>query len=134
MVYEEDGKTPKLDENGNQICKPNETLCTDVQSYYNKGVGNRYNFEEYTYDTSFLKMKELRLEYRLPESILNRQKVKVLQGVSFAAYATNLFCISNYPFFDPEVGSIVGGDIKRGIEAGSFPMNRSYGFNLKLQF
>lgn len=137
LIYELDdkgNKVPKLDENGNQICKVNETLCSDVQAYYNKGVGNRYNFEEYTYDTSFLKMKELRIEYSLPESLLDRQKVKILQGASIAAYATNLFCISNYPFFDPEVGSINGGDIKRGIEAGSFPMNRSFGFNLKLKF
>lgn len=122
------------DEDGNQICQVNKTLCSDVQAYYNKGVGNRYNFAEYTYDTSFIKMKELRIEYNLPNSLLNRQKVKILQGASIAAYATNLFCFSNYPFFDPEVGAINGGDIKRGIEVGSFPMNRSFGVNLKLKF
>jgi len=58
----------------------------------------------------------------------------VLQGVSLSVYATNLFCISNYPFFDPEVTGTNDGNTKRGIEAGSFPMCRSYGFNVKLKF
>lgn len=122
------------DEDGNEIYKENTTLLTDVQNYYNSTFGSRYNFERYTYDTSFLKMKELRLEYRLPKKLIDGQKVKVLQGGSLAFFATNLFCISNFPFYDPEVGSFSGSNIVKGVEAGSFPMNRSYGFNLKLQF
>lgn len=122
------------DDDGNAICQVNQTMCSDIVKYYNAGPTNRYNFREYTYDTSYLKMKELRVEYNFPKALLDKQKVKVLQGVSIAAYATNLFCISNFPFFDPEVGQLIGGDIKRGIEAGSFPMNRSYGVNLKLKF
>lgn len=124
----------KTEEDGSTLCTPNASLCSDVQQYYNKGATGRYNFEEYTYDTSFLKLKELRLEYRLPQTLLNLQRTKVIQGVSLAAYATNLFCFSRFPFYDPEVGTMNGGNIKRGIESGSFPMNRSYGINLKLQF
>ena len=122
------------DEEGNSIYQVNQTLCTDVISYYNKTWGDRYNAATYTYDTSFLKFKELRVEYKLPKKILDRQKVKILQGASFACFATNLFCITNYPLFDPEAGTMVGSNIKRGLETGSFPMNRSYGFNIKLQF
>ena len=120
------------DENGNAICEPNKTLTTDVQTYWNQFKGNRYNFEEYTYDTSFLKMKELRIEYNFPRALI--EKTKVLQGITVAAYATNLFCLSNFPLFDPEVGSMNGANILRGIESGSFPMNRSVGVNLKLKF
>lgn len=122
------------DENGNAIYKKNTTLCSDVQSYYNSTYGSRYNFERYTYDSSYLKMKELRVEYKLPKALLDKQKVKVLQGASVAFFATNLFCITNFPFFEPEVGSFSGSNIVKGVEAGSFPMNRSYGFNLKVQF
>lgn len=122
------------DEEGNSIYKKNTTLCTDVQAYYNSTYGSRYNMERYTYDTSFLKMKELRVEYRLPQSLLDKQKVKVFQGASVAFFATNLFCVTNFPLFDPEVGSFSGSNIVKGVEAGSFPMNRSYGFNIKVQF
>ena len=122
------------DEDGNSIYAKNTTLCTDMMQYYNATYGSRYNFEKYTYDTSFLKMKELRIEYKFPKALLDRQKVKVLQGASLAFFATNLFCITKYPFYDPEVGSFNGSNIVKGVEAGSFPMNRSYGFNLKVQF
>ena len=120
------------DEDGNEIYKVNETICTDVYKYYQSGVANRYNFAAYTYDTSYLKMKELRVEYNFPKALI--AKTKVLQGISLAAYATNLFCLSKYPFFDPDCGQLIDGTIKRGIEAGSFPMNRSYGVNLKVKF
>lgn len=112
--------------------KINQTLCTDIYKYYQSGVANRYNFAAYTYDTSYLKMKELRVEYSLPKTAV--KKIGFLQGASIAAYATNLFCLTEYPFFDPDCGQLIGGTIKRGIEAGSFPMNRSYGVNLKLKF
>lgn len=122
------------DEDGKYICQVNETLTDNVVTYWNKGKGDRYNFEEYIYDTSFLKLKELRLEYNFPKALLNKQKKMILQGASIAFYATNLFCISKYPFYDPEVGGFNGANITRGIEAGSFPMNRSFGVNLKLKF
>ncbi|MCF0175309.1 MAG: SusC/RagA family TonB-linked outer membrane protein [Bacteroidales bacterium] len=121
-----------VDEKGTAIYKKNTVLCTDVNSLYSKGLHDRYNANTYTYDTSFFKLKELRLEYRLPKTLIEKQKV--LQGASLAFFATNLFCITNYPLFDPEAGTLVGSNVKRGLESGSFPMNRSYGFNLKLQF
>lgn len=120
------------DADGNSICQANETVTSNVASYYNTYKAGRYNFEEYIYDNSFLKLKELTLSYILPAKIV--KKTKVLQGVSVSAYATNLFCISNYPFYDPEVTGYVGSNTKRGIESGSYPMSRSYGVNLKLKF
>ena len=62
------------------------------------------------------------------------KKTKILQGVSVSAYATNLFCITNYPFFDPEVTGMNDANSKRGIESGSFPMCRSFGGSIKLKF
>ena len=59
---------------------------------------------------------------------------KILQGASVSFYATNLFCLTKYPFFDPEVTGLNDSNTKRGIESGSFPMSRSYGFNIKLKF
>ena len=126
------GVQVSTDSEGNTVYTKNETLCTDMVAYYNTTMGDRYNVEHYTYDTSFIKLKELRLEYNFPKKLLSRQKV--LQGASIAAFATNLFCVSNYPFFDPEAGQLAGSNTLRGFEAGSFPMNRSYGVNIKLRF
>ena len=57
-----------------------------------------------------------------------------MQGLTVGVYATNLFCWTNFPFYDPEAGYAVGSSIARGIEAGAYPMTRTYGINLKLDF
>ena len=74
----------------------------------------------------------MRLDYTLPRKVC--RKLKVLQGAAIGAYATNVFCISDFPQFDPEAGNIVGTNIYSGIEIGAMPMTRTYGFNLKLSF
>ena len=127
-----DGVNVSTDTEGHTVYTPNTTITSDIVTYWSNYQGNRYNFEEYTYDNSFLKLKEVRLQYDFPKKLM--QKTKVIQGITVAAYATNLFCVTNYPFYDPEVTGVNGATILRGIEAGSYPMNRSYGFNLKVRF
>ena len=105
---------------------------SDIESYYSNFKANRYNFVEYIYDNSFIKLKELTLSYDLPKSLLSM--TRIIQGVSVSVYANNLFCISNYPFFDPEVTGANDANATRGIESGSFPMCRSYGGSLKIKF
>ncbi len=120
------------DADGNGIYRRNTTLTGNIQTYYSSYAANRYNFKEYIYDNSFLKLKEVMLGYDFPEKWM--KATRILQGASLSVYATNLFCLSNFPFFDPEVTGTNSGNSYRGIEAGAFPMCRSYGFNLKLKF
>lgn len=110
----------------------NQTITTDIVDYYTTYVYARENAENNIFDTSFLKCKEMRIDYTLPEKIC--RKTKVLQSASIGIYATNLFCITDFPFYDPESGTLVGNSVRRGIEAGAYPMTRSYGLNLKLSF
>jgi len=111
---------------------PNKTITTDIVDYYNVYVWNRNNVEQNTFSTSYLKMKECRISYRLPKKLL--KKLKVVQGLDFAVYATNLFCITKWPQYDPEVASFSGSSLNKGVEVGGFPMTRTYGANLKLSF
>lgn len=121
-----------VDEEGNGVYQKNTTLVTDIYTYYSNFQANRYNFKEYIYDNSFIKLKELTLSYDIPRILV--AKTKVIQAASVSVFATNLFCFTNYPFFDPEVTGMNDSNSKRGIESGSFPMCRSYGFNVKLKF
>ena len=62
-------------------------------------------------------------------------KTRFLQGASIGFFATNLFCITDWPQFDPEAAGLVNGtNIYPGIETVTFPMTRTYGINIKLQF
>ncbi len=110
----------------------NKTVTTDIVDYYAVYVWHRNNVEQNTFDTSYLKMKELRLEYSLPKKLCAASRA--FQGITFGFFMTNVFCITEWPQFDPEVAALAGSSLYRGVETGSYPMTRTYGFNVKLQF
>ncbi len=112
--------------------QPNTTVTESINKYYTSYVWPRDNAEENTFKTDFLKFKEVRLDYNLPTRLCRR--TKVIQGLSVGVYATNIFCITSFPQYDPEAGAMVGTNIYSGIEAGGLPMTRTYGVNLKLSF
>lgn len=116
---------------GSIVYTPNTKSVSNIMDYYQNSMG-RDNAEAHTYKTDFFKLAELRLEYSLPKRIC--RKTKVLQGASLAFYATNLFCITSFPQFDPEAGTLYGNNIVNGVEMGALPMTRTYGINLKLSF
>jgi TonB-linked SusC/RagA family outer membrane protein len=120
-------------ETGDEVTfQPNNTVTSNIYTYYQGRVLDRYNGEAHTFETSFLKFKEVRLEYDLPASLC--QKTKVLQGASVAVFATNLFSWDKWPQFDPEGGMLTGTNVFNGIEAGAYPMTRTLGVNLRLSF
>lgn len=116
---------------GSIVYTPNVKSVSNIMDYYQQGMG-RDNAEAHTYKTDFFKLAEARLEYNLPKRICRR--TKVFQGVSIAVYGTNLFCITKFPQFDPEAGTLYGNNIVNGAEMGALPMTRTYGVNLKLSF
>ena len=117
---------------GSAVCQPNNTVTNSIYTYYQARVLDRYNGEAHTFETSFLKFREARLEYALPASLI--QKTRVLQGASIAVFATNIFSLDKWPQFDPEGGMMTGTNVFSGIEAGAYPMTRTMGVNLRLSF
>jgi hypothetical protein len=77
-------------------------------------------------------LNELRLDYQFSKKTL--EKTNLLQDATVGFFATNVFVISEFPQFDPETGMLNGSNIYKGIETMSFPMTRSFGFNVKLSF
>ena len=123
---------PGVNVSADGVYSPNSPITTDAVDYYNTVIYPRGNTESNVFDTSYLKLKELRVEYLLPRSLC--AKTKVFQNVSLSFFVTNVFCITNFPQFDPEVASLSGSSLYRGVETGAYPMTRSYGFSLKLGF
>lgn len=119
-------------EDGNGGYTKNTKVVDNVSTYYSSYKWNRNNTEENTFSTSFLKLKQVRLDFQMPKQWLGRRNP--LKDVQVGVYATNLFCITSFPQYDPEVGMVNGGDVHSGIEAMSYPMTRSYGLNVKLEF
>ena len=89
------------------------------------------NVETNTFDTSFLKLREMRLEYKLPNSTLKKTP---FSKASVALYARNLFCITDYPLFDPESAALNGSSMVTGVETGTLPTARTIGLNINVSF
>ena len=93
--------------------------------YYNNSPTERYVF-----DASYVKLRELSISYSLPGKILENT---ILRQVRFALTGRNLWIISkNVDHFDPEAS--LGSGNQQGIETGSYPAMRTFGFNFTLGF
>lgn len=86
-------------------------------------ISNRY-----VEDGSYLKLKNLNIGYTF------RPKWKGIQSINVNATATNLFTISNYSWFDPEVNSFGSDSSRRGVDCYSYPSSRTYSLGVKATF
>ncbi|MDR1272914.1 MAG: SusC/RagA family TonB-linked outer membrane protein [Odoribacteraceae bacterium] len=82
-----------------------------------------------TFDASHVKLREARLAYRLPASLLER--LSLVDGV-VSLVGRNLLLWTKVPNIDPEVSSYDGQ--LQGIETMSLPSLRSYGLSLHITF
>ncbi len=86
--------------------------------------------ENFMYDASYIKLRQVQLEYRLPKSILDKTP---LTNVSLSVVGRNLWTIlRNTDNIDPE--SSYTSSSGQGIDQFTMPAVRSYGFNLRLTF
>jgi TonB-linked SusC/RagA family outer membrane protein len=109
--------------NADGTYRPNDVRA-DAETYYG---GISYNARESTvYSASFVKLREVRLGYQLPKTILEGTFIK---GVGVSLVGRNLWLISSHaPGIDPET-SFNNGNVQ-GLESTQIPSVRSYGFNV----
>ena len=106
------------------------TIVAQASAYYD----NYYqisNAETNIFDASFLKIREVRLEFGLPSNMLRKLGV---QKTSIAIWGRDLFNFTKFPGFDPEGGNLNNGTLTPGVELTQFPSNRLMGTNLTFKF
>ncbi|NSL90087.1 SusC/RagA family TonB-linked outer membrane protein [Chitinophaga sp. Mgbs1] len=105
------------------------TRILSAEDYY-KSVYNSSVNESSVYDASFIKLREVKLGYSLPQSWVHRLK---LQSVNVALVARNLGYLQKHvPNIDPETAFNTGNG--QGLETLQIPTTRSIGFNLNVSF
>lgn len=83
----------------------------------------------FIYDNSYVKLREITLTYQFPKKWFG----KVLQDMSLSFIARNPFIVwKNIPDIDPD--SNYNNTTGMGLEYGSLPSRKSYGFNLYVKF
>jgi TonB-linked SusC/RagA family outer membrane protein len=86
-------------------------------------------YSTFVEDGSFLRLQTVTLGYQVPSGLI--------RGVSSARlYLTgqNLFVLSDYSGFDPEVNSIGGDSRFRGVDSGAYPRARVVNVGVSLAF
>jgi len=93
-------------------------------------VFNQNIIEDFVYDATFVKFRELSIGYDLPTSLISKVK---LQRATLSLVGRNLAILSsNIKGYDPEASFNSGN--AQGMESGAIPTTRSIGFNLNLSF
>jgi hypothetical protein len=116
VIVDNDGKT-----------RPND-IPVDPETYW-KAVAQNVQ-SPFVYDNSYVKCREITFGYTFPENML--APLKIVKSLSLSFVARNPFIIwKNIPNIGPDSGYNTSGF---GLEYGSLPSRRSYGFNVNVKF
>lgn len=139
---------------GNQIYSDLNRLRNSVRSYDNvsrdalnrwKQPGDQTNYprpirsdpletdsrvsDRWIEDGSYLKLKNVRLSYDFPKSMIDRLNINQLKVY---VSGENLLTWTKYTGYDPDVNSMTG--LRLGIDAGSYPQSRTFILGFNVQF
>ena len=117
------GNTVDVDANG-------DALYGDMSFYsnvlgYSRGVG-----EYHVWDASYIKLREVALQYSVPSDLLGQTGIK---GLDISLVGRNLAILwKANPYSDPEAG-LSAGNIQ-GNQSGAYPSVREVGIKVNLKF
>ena len=80
---------------------------------------------------SFLRLNTLTLGYTLPKSLLSKVKI---QNLRFYVTGYNLFCLTSYTGYDPEVSTIRKTNLTPGVDYSAYPKSRQFVVGVNLNF
>ena len=118
---------PGVIQNADGSFRPND-IPVNPEKYWDHVATNCPS--QFIYDNSYVKCREITFGYTFPEKMLT--PLKVVKSLSLSFVARNPFIIwKRIPNIDPDSGYNTSG---MGLEYGSLPSRRSYGFNVNVKF
>ncbi|NRF38518.1 SusC/RagA family TonB-linked outer membrane protein [Pedobacter foliorum] len=110
---------------------PNTVPVQSMQDYW--GQYTSTNTESSIFNSSFVKLREVSLSYKVPNGFL-QNKVKFFKGMEVGIEGRNLWIIKSYvPHIDPESNLFGANSNGEGVEFNNFPSTRTIGFNLRFK-
>jgi TonB-linked SusC/RagA family outer membrane protein len=80
---------------------------------------------------SFLRLKNIQVGYTLPANLVNKVGI---QRLRIFVSSQNLFTITKYSGYDPEIGARSNSNLNKGIDVGNYPQARSLMAGLQVDF
>ena len=117
---------PGVIDNGDGTYRQND-IYINPEDYWMSVCRNAPSM--FIYDNSYVKCRELTLSYQVPTAWLHNW----VKGLSISFVARNPFIVwKNIPDIDPD--SNYNNTTGMGLEYGSLPSRKSYGFNVNVKF
>ncbi|WP_229208761.1 SusC/RagA family TonB-linked outer membrane protein [Dyadobacter luticola] len=104
---------------------------TDIPRATDGNVNNSLISSRFIEDASFLRMKSATISYALNKSFA--EKIKLSRATIYLT-AQNLFTLTKYKGFDPEVNAFTGSGATLGIDYGTYPVSRAFVAGLNVTF
>ncbi len=121
-----------IDDQGNRVT---DTALLDEMNanttMWSPATGYRFVSSWMVEDGSFLRLSTLTLGYTLPAKLTSRYNIRSLR---FYVTGTNLFCLTDYTGFDPEVDTRRTTPLTPGVDYSSYPKTRGFIIGLNLNF
>ena len=91
--------------------------------------------EEFIYDASFMKLKELAIGYNFPKSLLNKIPNNLVKSVRLSLVGRNLFYFYKHtPGTAPDASAFSSALSAQAYDFSPVPATRTYGFSLNVGF
>ncbi len=85
-------------------------------------------------DATYVRLREAAIFYRIPSKTINGLLGETVEGIKLGISARNLFTITDYSSYDPEVSTNGGAGLSSGIEVTPFPSAKQFYFHLNVNF
>lgn len=82
----------------------------------------------------YVRLREAAIYYRFPSDVISGFLGEAVQGVKIGISGRNIFTITDYSSYDPEVSVNGGAGLSSGIEVTPFPSSRQFYFHLNVNF
>jgi hypothetical protein len=118
-------------DNGDGTVRDNDIPLVSSADFW-QALDDNSVAEAFIFDASFVKLRELAINYELPTKLFNNSFIR---GISVGVEGRNLALLySAVPHIDPENSLFGAGSDGFGVERASVPTTRSVGVNLKARF
>ena len=128
-----DKRWTNIDWQTGELVNDPETLrsMNSGKTMWNPAVGNAIFSDWAVEDASFLRLQTLTLGYTLPEKLTEKIKVRRLRVY---ATGTNLFCLTKYSGYDPEVDTRRATPLTPGVDYSAYPKSIGFVAGINLSF
>lgn len=110
------------------LLNPEATLPRAATNDVNRN--NRMS-DRFIEDGSYVRLSNISLGYSFPKNLVKKMKIEKLRVY---ASAQNLFTITGYSGYDPEIGSYNQSALMQNIDMGHYPSPRMFTFGINLGF